>query len=51
VRALLWPLFDRSAWDQPTTVVAVTTCDGAALASFRSVGVGSTSNCGSGHDV
>jgi hypothetical protein len=45
VRALLWPLFARSAWDEPATVVAGTTREGAALASVRSVGLGSTSQC------
>jgi hypothetical protein len=33
VRALLCPLFPRSAWNQPATVVAGTTSEGAALAS------------------
>jgi hypothetical protein len=35
---------------QPATVVAGTTCDGAAMASFRLVGVISASHCGGGHD-
>jgi hypothetical protein len=34
VRALLWPLFPRSAWALPATVLEGTTGDGAALASF-----------------
>jgi hypothetical protein len=50
VRALLWPLFPRSAWAQPSTVVAVTTGEGAALASVRSVGVSSASHWGDGDD-
>ena len=41
VMAVLWPLFDCSAWDQPATVVAGTTFEGAALASLRFIGVGS----------
>jgi hypothetical protein len=50
VRALLRPLFVRSAWDQPATVVAIKTCEGAALASVRLVGVVSDCHCGGGHD-
>jgi hypothetical protein len=50
LRALLWTLFERSAWAQPATVVADTTGEGAALASVRSVGVGSYSHCVGGHD-
>jgi hypothetical protein len=50
VRALLWPLFAWSAWAQPATVEAFTIGEGAALASDRSVDVGSTSHCGGGHD-
>jgi hypothetical protein len=50
VRELLWPLFDSSGWAQLATVVAGTTCDGAALASDRLVGVGSANHCGGGHD-
>jgi hypothetical protein len=48
VRALLRPLFARSAWSQPATMVAGTTGEGADLASVPSVGVGSTSICGGG---
>jgi hypothetical protein len=76
VRALLCPLLALSAWAQPVTVLAGTTCEsafltsvrltawaqptsvvavksdvGAPLASFRSVGVGSASNFGGGHDM
>jgi hypothetical protein len=51
VKALLWPLLDRSAWAQTATVVAVTTGKGAALVSLRSVGVGSISHCGIGHEA
>jgi hypothetical protein len=50
VSVLLWPLFARSAWAQTATVVAGTTGEGAALASVRSVSVGSDSHCGGGHD-
>jgi hypothetical protein len=50
MRALLWTLFDRSAGVQPATVVAETTIEGAALASVRSVGVGTARHCGVGHD-
>jgi hypothetical protein len=42
--ALLWSLFARSAWAQPATLVAGTTVEGAALASVRSVRVGSASH-------
>jgi hypothetical protein len=49
VRALLWPLFARTAWSQTATVVADTTVEGAALASVRLVGVGSANHCGGGH--
>jgi hypothetical protein len=51
MRALLWPLFDRSAWDLPVTVVAGTRIDGAELDSVRLVSVGSASHCGGGHDM
>ena len=44
MRALLWPLFDRSAWAQPATVVAVTIVVDADVATVRSVGVGSASH-------
>jgi hypothetical protein len=47
--ALPWPLFGRSAWPQAATVLAGMICEGAALASVRSVGVGSDSYCGGGH--
>jgi hypothetical protein len=50
VRALLSLLSSLSAWAQPATVVAGTKVEGAALASLRSMGVGSTSHCGGGHD-
>jgi hypothetical protein len=46
VRALLWPLFARPAWDQTTTVVVGKTGEGAALASVRLVFVGQESHCG-----
>jgi hypothetical protein len=49
VRALVWPLFARSAWAQPATVVAGTIGEGPALASVRLVGVGSASQCGGGN--
>jgi hypothetical protein len=45
VRALLCPLFSRSTWSRPATVVAGMTVDCAALASVRSVGVGSANHC------
>jgi hypothetical protein len=45
LRALLWPLFARSSWDQPATEVADTTGEGAALASVLSVGLVSASHC------
>jgi hypothetical protein len=51
VKALIWPLFDRSAWGQPATVVADTTGEGAGLVSVLSVGVGSATHCGGGHDM
>jgi hypothetical protein len=50
MRVMTWPLYARSAWSQPTTVVAGTTSEGATLASVRSVGVGSASHCGGGYD-
>jgi hypothetical protein len=50
VRALLWPLFAWSALSQPAIVVVATTGEGAALASVRSVGVGSASHSGGGHE-
>jgi hypothetical protein len=51
VRALLWPLFPRSAWDQPATVLTGTTGEGAALASVHLVGVGSASHSVAGTTV
>jgi hypothetical protein len=51
VRALLWPVVAWSAWAKKGTVVKGTTGEGAALASVSSVGVGSTSHCGGGHDI
>jgi hypothetical protein len=51
VRALLWPVFARSAWAQLTTVVAGPTGEGAALASVRSLAVGSTSHCCGGQEM
>jgi hypothetical protein len=47
---LLWLLFARSAWAHPATVLADSTGEGAALASFRLVGVGLASHCGGRHD-
>jgi sugar phosphate permease len=41
MRALLWFLFVSSAWAQAATVVAVTTVEGAGLASVLLAGVGS----------
>jgi hypothetical protein len=49
--ALRYPLFDRSAWAQPATVLAGTTGEGEYLAFVRSFGVGSTSHCGGGNDI
>jgi hypothetical protein len=40
VEGAVWPLFARSAWAQPATVVADTTGEGAALPSVRLAGVG-----------
>jgi hypothetical protein len=39
-RALLWPLFTRSAWAEPGTVLAGTTLDNDPFASVRLVGMG-----------
>jgi hypothetical protein len=50
VRTLLWPLFARSAWDQPATVLGSTIVEGAFLASIQYVGVGSASHCVGEHD-
>jgi hypothetical protein len=50
VSALLWPLIVLTACAQPATVVAGTTGEGATLASFRLLGVGSTTECGGVHD-
>jgi hypothetical protein len=41
VRALLWPLFAISAWDELATMMAGTTVDGARLATVLLYGVGS----------
>jgi hypothetical protein len=46
MRALLWPLFDRSVWAQPATLVTVTTVEGAFLESVRFDSVGSPTVCG-----
>jgi hypothetical protein len=46
VSALLLPLLARSALAVPATVVAGTTCEGAAVDTFRVVGVGAVSHCG-----
>jgi hypothetical protein len=48
VRALLWPLFARSAWDQPEIVVEGTTRDGVAWAQPATVVAGTS---GVGADV
>jgi hypothetical protein len=48
VRELLWPLFDRSAWDQLATVVVGTSGNVADLASVLLVGVEPASHCGDG---
>jgi hypothetical protein len=50
VNVLLWPLFARSAWAQQATVLAGTKNEGAALAFFHSIGVGSASLWSGGHD-
>jgi hypothetical protein len=50
LRALLWPLFPRSAWAQTATVVMDTTVECADLAFFLSVGVSSTAHWGVGDD-
>jgi hypothetical protein len=44
------PLFARSSFAHPATMMAGTTFHGAGLASGVSVGVGSASDCGGGHD-
>jgi hypothetical protein len=49
VKARIWHLLARSAWDQPVTVVAGTTAEGAELASARPVCEVSGSHCGGGH--
>jgi hypothetical protein len=49
LKKLVWPLFPPSAWAQPVTVEAGTKCEGAAIASVCSVGVGTASHCGGGH--
>ena len=43
MRALIWPLFPRSAWAKAATELAVTIVKDDALASVRLFGVGSTS--------
>ena len=48
--ALLWPLFARSPRAQPAIVVAGMTGEDAALASIRSVGVGSVNHCGASQE-
>jgi hypothetical protein len=50
VRALICPLYPRSTWAQPATVVAGTTVECDALVSVCSVSVGSASHCGGRHD-
>ena len=45
MRALLWPLFARSAWGQPAYVLVRTKDEGAAVASVLSVDVVSASPC------
>ena len=50
MRALLWPLFSRSACAQPDNVVKGTSCEGDDLISVRSVGVVSASQCGCGQE-
>ena len=46
VWTLIWPLFAWSAWAQPATVVAGKTGGGYALATIRSVCLGSASHSG-----
>jgi hypothetical protein len=50
VRALLCPLFARSAWDQPETMVEGTTRDGVALASVRLDSMGTDNYSEGGQD-
>jgi hypothetical protein len=50
VRALLWPLIDRSAWAQPGTLVVGTNVEDAVLASVCSGVVDSASHCFGAHD-
>ena len=50
VRALLGPLFAGSACAHPATVVACKICEGAALATVRTIGVCTSSLCGVGHE-
>jgi hypothetical protein len=50
VRLLLWHLFGWSAWAQTATGVAVTTVEGAALASVRLLGMVSDSHWVGWHD-
>jgi hypothetical protein len=49
VKPLQLTVFARWSWAQPATVLAGTTGEGAALASFRSLSVGSAFHCGGGH--
>ena len=48
LRVPLWPLFHRSVLDQPASVLAGTTGEGVALASFRSFGFESANPHGGG---
>ena len=51
MRALLWLLFAWSALAQTATAVPGKADEGALLASFMSVGMGSASHCGGSHDM
>jgi hypothetical protein len=51
LRALLSPLFARSAWAQPATAVAETTGKGAVLAYDRLFGLGSDNDRFGGHEI
>jgi hypothetical protein len=48
---MLWPLLAWSAWSHPVTVIMGTTGEGAALASFLLVGMGSASHYADVHDM
>jgi hypothetical protein len=48
VRALIWPLFAPTAWNQSATAVAVKTGEGAALESDPLKRMGSASHFGGG---